>query len=78
MKNNKSGEDMMAIWHMKLMQEEEYDEVIDTLRSIDSDKRIGLFVERLVDIDTDFAKLIEDMIAYELQDRDYRKHSKLN
>lgn len=78
MKNNKSGEDMMAIWHMKLMQEEEYDEVIDTLRSIDSDKRIGLFVERLVDIDADFAKLIEDMIAYELQDRDYRKHSKLN
>jgi len=69
---------MMAIWHMKLMQEEEYDEVIDTLRSIDSDKRIGLFVERLVDIDADFAKLIEDMIAYELQDRDYRKHSKLN
>ena len=78
MKNNKSGEDMMAIWHMKLMQEEEYDEVIDTLRSIDSDKRIGLFVERLVDTDADFAKLIEDMIAYELQDRDYRKHSKLN
>ena len=78
MKNNKSGEDMMAIWHMKLMQEEEYDELIDSLENIHSDKRIGLFVARLVDKNEDFAKLIEDMIGYELQDRDYRKHSKLN
>tara|TARA_B100000927_G_C16261610_1_gene387678 strand:- start:348 stop:584 length:237 start_codon:yes stop_codon:yes gene_type:complete len=78
MKNNKSGEDMMAIWHMKLMQEEEYDELIDGLENIHSDKRIGLFVARLVDKNEDFAKLIEDMIGYELQDRDYRKHSKLN
>ena len=78
MKNNKSGEDMMAIWHMKLMQEEEYDELIDGLENIHSNKRIGLFVARLVDKNEDFAKLIEDMIGYELQDRDYRKHSKLN
>lgn len=69
---------MMAIWHMKLMQEEEYDELIDGLENIHSDKRIGLFVARLVDKNEDFAKLIEDMIGYELQDRDYRKHSKLN
>ena len=69
---------MMAIWHMKLMQEEEYDELIDSLENIHSDKRIGLFVARLVDKNEDFAKLIEDMIGYELQDRDYRKHSKLN
>ena len=65
---------MDNILFIEAMQQEQYDEISEMLKNIDKDKRLGLFVQRLVDVDETFAKTLEAFIGYELMDRDIRRN----
>ena len=65
---------MDNILFIEAMQQEHYDEISEMLKNIDKDKRLGLFVQRLVDGDETFAKTLEAFIGYELMDRDIRRN----
>ena len=68
---------MMAIWHIEAIQQEDYEDIVQKLVDIDDEKRLGLFVQHLVETNESFAKTLEAFIGYELMDRDIRKNSDL-